>query len=104
MRNILCGLALTGWLGATGVAAAQSMASTPSAMNETQGADGGLGTSHRFHSKSAALGHCSNDVIVWSGGPLLTYELPGSKKFGKGAGFYACKSEADDAGFHADGG
>lgn len=99
--QILFGLALLGSAGAAGAAAAQSMATTPSAINATQGATTGLGTSHRFHSALAAENHCSNDTIVWSSGPDLIYVLPSSPNYGKGSGFYACKSEADDAGFHA---
>jgi hypothetical protein len=38
---------------------------------------------------------------VWSSGPNLIYQLPGSGDYGKGSGFYACKDEADAAGFSA---
>jgi hypothetical protein len=99
--QILFGMALLGSVGIAAPAGAQSMATTPSAINATQGATTGLGTSHRFHSASAAANHCSNDTIVWSSGPNLVYDLPSSPDYGKGSGFYACKSEADDAGFHA---
>ena len=100
-RPGLCGLALLGSIGAANPAFAQSMAASPSAVNETQGATTGLGSSHRFGSKDAAAAHCSNDTIVWSAGPKLIYTLPSSPNYGKGSGFYACKGEADDAGFHA---
>jgi len=89
------GLALLGSIGAGGIALAQ----TPTGMSETQGATTGLGTSHRFHSTAAAQAHCSNDTIVWSASPKLIYNLPSAPGYGKGKGFYACKAEADDAGF-----
>jgi hypothetical protein len=72
---------------------------SPSSMSEAAGATTGLGTSHRFHSEAAAQAHCSNDTIVWSASPNLIYSLPSSPGYGKGHGFYACKAEADDAGF-----
>lgn len=99
----LCGLGLLGSIGAANLALAQSMAASPTSVNETQGATTGLGSSHRFGSKDAAAAHCSNDTIVWSAGSNLIYTLPSSPDYGKGSGFYACKSEADDAGFHAGG-
>lgn len=103
IRHILLGLALMGSLGASGAALAQTMApqaSTPNAVSETQGATTGLGASHRFPSLATASAHCATDTVVWSSGPALVYVLPSSPNYGKGAGFYACKSEADDAGFH----
>jgi hypothetical protein len=42
--------------------------------------------------------------VVWSDGYHLTYALSGSPGYGKGQadyGFYACRSEADGAGFQA---
>ncbi len=79
----------------------QPQASTPSAQSEVQGASTGLGSSHRFGTVADATAHCPDDVIVWSSGPNLVYQLPGSNNYGKGTGFYACKAEADAAGFHA---
>ena len=102
-RHILLSLALMGSLGAAGAACAQTMgpqASTPNAVSETQGATTGLGASHRFPTIAAASAHCTTDTVVWSSGPALVYTLPSSPNYGKGTGFYACKSEADDAGFH----
>jgi hypothetical protein len=102
----LLGIALFGALGAYGAALAQSpplaapVASSPNAISATQGATTGLGDSHRFPTQAAAIAHCSNDTIVWSSGPALTYSLPNAAGYGKGSGFYACKGEADDAGFH----
>jgi hypothetical protein len=99
-------LCLVGALGAAPGALAQTskpLATTPSAINETQGATTGLGSSHRFTTKAAAFDHCANDTVVWSASPDLLYVLPSSPDYGKGHGFYACKAEADDAGFHASG-
>jgi hypothetical protein len=48
-----------------------------------------------------ATNHCPGTIIVWSSGPNLIYQLPSSNNYGKGSGFYACKDEADAAGFHA---
>jgi hypothetical protein len=98
----LTGIAMFGALGAYGAALAQSppIAATPSSISATQGATSGLGDSHRFATPAAATAHCSNDTIVWSSGPNLTYTLPNAPSYGKGKGFYACKGEADDAGFH----
>jgi hypothetical protein len=98
-RRILFGLALIGAAGAFQTAFAQS---TPTAINEAQGAMSGLGTSHRFATHPAAAAHCPGDTVVWSASPDLLYDLPASPDFGKGGGFYACKAEADDAGFHAE--
>jgi hypothetical protein len=105
LRTGLAGAALFGALCAYGAALAQSppmapVASAPMAMSAMQGATTGLGDSHRFATRGAAAAHCSNDTIVWSTGPQLTYTLPNAPDYGKGTGFYACKSEADDAGFH----
>jgi len=81
---------------------------SPSARNEASGATSGLGSSHRFGDIASAQAHCGNsDPVVWSDGNSLGYVLPGSKQYGKATknyGFYACRSEADDAGFHATGG
>ena len=75
---------------------------TPSAQSETQGATTGLGTSHRFATVAAATAHCPSDTIVWSSRSSKSYHLSTSKYYGKTKhGFYACKAEADDAGFHA---
>jgi len=79
---------------------------SPSAENEGAGGTTGLGSSHRFATVAAASNHCgSSDPVVWSDGYHLTYDLPGSQGYGKAKadyGFYACKSEADNAGFKAD--
>lgn len=102
-RWIVCTLALTGGLGPVWAASAQSMASTPSQISEAEGATTGLGTSHRFASQAAAASHCPGDTVVWHSGPNLVYALPTSPDYGKGKGFYACKLEADDAGFQRGG-
>lgn len=102
---VLPALVLICALGAASAAGAQTspqpQASTPSAQSEVEGASTGLGSSHRFGKVSDATAHCPDDVIVWSSGPNLIYQLPGSNDYGKGSGFYACKTEADGAGFHA---
>lgn len=97
------GLVLTASAGLAGVACGEPLASTPSAINETQGATTGLGSSHRFATEAAAAAHCPGDTVVWSAGPNLIYDLPSSPNYGKGSGFYACKAEADDAGFQPEG-
>lgn len=96
-------LAVAGLLGAAPACRAQSMAQTPTQLNEVMGATTGLGSSHRFPTAAAASAHCANDTIVWSASPDLIYVFPSSPSYGKGKGFYACKMEADDAGFHAAG-
>jgi len=98
-------LSLAGALSAAPASFAQSLTApnSPSAINEAKGATIGLGTSHRFANRAAALAHCgASDPIVWSDGSSLRYVMPGSSTYGKSAakyGFYACKSEADSAGF-----
>ncbi len=79
--------------------ATAALADTPSQVSEINGATTGLGSSHRFHSTDAALQHCPGDTIVWSAGGAKTYYMSGDAEYGKGSGFYACKAEADDAGF-----
>ncbi len=102
----LAALSLICALGAAPAAMADGLTApgSPSAQNEGQGATTGLGTGHRFASTAAAASHCGNsDPVVWSDGAHLTYALPGAPGYGKGQddyGFYACKSEADGAGFH----
>jgi len=104
-RPIWPALVLICTLGAASAAVAQTsaapQASTPSAQNEVEGATTGLGSSHRFGTVADATSHCPDTIIVWSPGPNLIYQLPGSNDYGKGSGFYACKDEADAAGFHA---
>ncbi|HQT38335.1 MAG TPA: hypothetical protein PK231_02840 [Acidocella sp.] len=73
---------------------------TPSKQNELLGATTGLGSSHRFPTIADARNQCDEDTIVWGSGITLTYMLPGAPGYGKTQpGFYACKSEADSAGF-----
>ncbi len=76
-----------------------SHAQSASQQSEAAGATTGLGTSHRFATQEAASAHCATDTIVWSSGSDKKYSLPGDASYGKGGGFYACKMEADDAGF-----
>jgi hypothetical protein len=83
---------------------ASAQPSNPSATSEQQGATTGLGSSHRFRSTADAATHCPGDTIVWLSGSKLVYLLPGAATYGKGSGEYACKMEADGAGFHNGGG
>jgi hypothetical protein len=93
---VLPALSLLCALGAAPVAMAQSS----SAMSEAAGATTGLGTHHRFPTTAAAMDHCPGDTIVWHSGPGMSYSMPGAPAYGKRGGFYACKAEADTAGFH----
>jgi hypothetical protein len=75
---------------------------TPSAMSEAAGATTGLGSSHRFKTPAAATAHCPSDTVVWTSRSGKSYHLSSSRYFGTTRhGFYACKMEADTAGFHA---
>lgn len=101
-RLLSLGMACAVLEAGTALAHTMTAPNSPSAQNEWKGAAAGLGSSHRFPTIEAAQAHCSGDVIVWSDGYHLTYYLPGSKQYGKTQdGFYTCRSEADDAGFHA---
>jgi hypothetical protein len=97
-RGVLPVLSLAFVLGSAFGAVAQT--ATSSAASEAQGATSGLGTSHRFATAAAASAHCPGDTIVWSSGSGLTYSLSAGSS-GGAHGFYACKAEADSAGFHA---
>jgi hypothetical protein len=94
MKRIFGAVTLTALLCPAG-----AFAQSASQMSEVQGATTGLGTSHRFHSVDAAMQHCPGDTIVWASGKQLTYKMPSAPAYGTGNGFYACKMEADDAGF-----
>jgi hypothetical protein len=83
---------------------ASAQPTNPSATNERQGATSGLGSSHRFRTADDAANHCPGDTVVWLTGSKLIYLLPGAAKYGEGSGAYACRLEADDAGFHNGGG
>jgi hypothetical protein len=84
------------------VAQTTTTSKTPSAMSEAAGATTGLGTSHRFKTMAAATSHCPTDAVVWTSRSGKSYHLSSSKYYGKTKhGFYACKMEADTAGFHA---
>jgi hypothetical protein len=99
LLGVLPALALIGGLGMASAARAQTMA--PSSSSEDAGATTGLGTHHRFPSVAAAQAHCPGDTIVWSNGVNLTYHVVNSGASGTAShGFYACKMEADSAGFH----
>jgi hypothetical protein len=102
---VISAVGLLCMLGSAQVAMADALTvpGSPSAQNEGKGTTTGLGSSHRFSSAAEAASHCGNsDPVVWSDGYHLTYDLPGSQAYGKAKanyGFYACKSEADSAGF-----
>lgn len=80
------------------VGAAPALAQMSSSASEAAGATTGLGTSHRFAATAAASAHCPGDTVIWSAGGMK-YVAPGAPGYGSGKGFYACKAEADDAGF-----
>jgi hypothetical protein len=98
MRKLVIGAMVLAFVAGT---APVSHAQSASQQSEIAGATTGLGTTHRFKTEDAASRHCPGDTVVWSSGPALNYSLPGAVSYGKGAGFYACKMEADDAGFHS---
>jgi hypothetical protein len=91
--GVLPAFTLIGGLGTASVAMAQSSA------NEDAGATTGLGTHHRFPTVAAAEEHCPGDTIVWSNGRSLTYHVVSGGTGKASHGFYACKMEADSAGF-----
>jgi hypothetical protein len=95
ISKILPAIALVGGLAAS----ASAFAQTPSQQSAVMGATTGLGSHHRFASIAMAQDHCPGDTIVWSNGVSKTYKVvqPGAAKAGRG--FYACKMEADGAGF-----
>ncbi len=96
MRISRAGLMLAAFYAFTSPAWAQSMSNA----NEAAGATTGLGSSHRFATADAAANHCPGDVVVWAPDHGLHYVLPGAPGYAHaGSGFYACKMEADDAGF-----
>jgi hypothetical protein len=87
-------------LAAIGAFAAPALAQSVSSANEDAGATTGLGSSHRFASAEAAAKHCPGDMVVWAPAHGLHYLMPGAPGYAHaGSGFYACKMEADDAGF-----
>jgi len=88
-------LTLIGGLGTASIALAQSASSA----SEDAGATTGLGSHHRFASVAAAEAHCPGDTIVWSNGVKLTYRTVSGSTAKASHGFYACKMEADSAGF-----
>jgi hypothetical protein len=92
-RGVLLAMVMAGGAG-------PALAQTASAASEMNGATTGLGESHRFASAAAATAHCPGDTVVWGSSKGLHYRMPGTPGYGttKG-GFYACKMEADDAGF-----
>ncbi|GAB0113840.1 hypothetical protein [Acidisoma sp. C75] len=94
--KLLPAAVLAGGMMAGGAAFAQ----TASQQSLDQGATTGLGAHHRFTSVAAAQAHCPGDTIVWSNGVNLTYHVVQSPTQAKGRGFFACKMEADTAGFH----
>ncbi len=102
LRTLLPAMTLIAGLGAAGLGAAvPALAATPSQESAAMGATTGLGWHHRFPTMAAAQANCPGDAIVWASGNKLTYKVvqPGAKK-PSGHGFYACKLEADSAGFH----
>jgi hypothetical protein len=97
LRGVLSALTLIGGLGM----ASGAMAQSSSSMSLSQGATTGLGAHHRFMTVAAAASHCPGDTVVWSSGKGMTYRAVSSGASGTAPhGFYACKMEADSAGFH----
>ncbi|WP_419757656.1 hypothetical protein [Acidisoma sp.] len=94
--GVLPALTIIGGLTTASVAMAQSASSA----SESMGATTGLGTHHRFPTVAAAQAHCPGDTIVWSNGKGLTYHMVSGSSGMASHGFYACKMEADSAGFH----
>jgi hypothetical protein len=101
MRDLVKGLMALAICAVTaGAPAFAQTANGASAMSETSGATTGLGSSHRFASPDAASAHCPGDVVVWAPDHGLHYFTPDMPGYAKnGSGFYACKMEADNAGF-----
>jgi hypothetical protein len=95
LRTLLPAATLIGGLALSGAA----MAQTASQQSLVNGATTGLGAHHRFSSVAAAKDHCPDDTIVWSNGVGKTYKMVPSGMMKSGHGFYACKMEADTAGF-----
>ena len=96
LLGVLPALTLVAGLGTASVAIAQSS----STMSMSMGATTGLGTHHRFTTVAAAKDHCPDDTIVWSSGKGMTYHNKTPSSTMAHGGFYACKMEADSAGFH----
>jgi hypothetical protein len=95
LRTLLPAATLIGGLALSGAAMAQSA----SQESLVKGATTGLGAHHRFSTIAAAQDHCPGDTIVWSNGVSTTYKIVQSDTTKAGHGFYACKMEADSAGF-----
>ncbi|MCB8880283.1 hypothetical protein ACELLULO517_08570 [Acidisoma cellulosilytica] len=93
--KLLSALTIFGGLAISTGAFAQS-ASQSSLVN---GATTGLGAHHRFSTIAAAQDHCQGDTIVWSNGMSKTYKIVQSGAGSASHGFFACKMEADSAGF-----
>ena len=53
-----------------------------------------------FRTEPQAQQHCPDDTIVWLDPLTGNYYLKGSGSYGRNAGRYACRSEADSAGMH----
>lgn len=53
-----------------------------------------------FRTEQQAQQHCPDDTIVWLDSSTGNYFLKGSGSYGRNAGRYACRSEADSAGMH----
>ena len=54
-----------------------------------------------FRTEQQAQEHCPNDVVVWVDPQSAAYYLKTSASYARvGAGRYACRGEAEDAGMH----
>ena len=93
--KLLSALAIFGGIAISTSAFAQSA----SQESLVAGATTGLGAHHRFATIAAAQDHCQGDTIVWSNGMSKTYKIVQSGAGSASHGFFACKMEADSAGF-----
>jgi uncharacterized membrane protein (UPF0136 family) len=93
--KLLSALAVAGGL----IASTGAFAQSASQNSLVSGATTGLGAHHRFSTVAAAQDHCPDDTIVWSNGVSKTYKVVQAGSTKSGHGFYACKMEADTAGF-----
>ena len=55
-----------------------------------------------FRTEQQAQEHCPKDAVVWVDAQSGSYQLKGHGSYGlSGAGRYACRDEAEQAGLHA---
>jgi hypothetical protein len=54
-----------------------------------------------FRTEQQAQEHCPDDTVVWLDPLTASYHLKSSGSYGRNAGRYACRGEADRAGMQA---